>query len=669
MLPEGPKATVATFLDPSNAVNATHVLGNTTSILGLRNAETLGDNLEEWNKGDKRSFPFAPKVWDEFILFLKMTTLKDEYEDEKMKSFYNIIGNWINSIDNVGDVLEDFGTNPAATPEALSQLSSRPCRYVMMYWDKLKKLYINNRLWIKLKTYCKKIFSEQISFSNQNINTSVKNYIEKINSGFKNGPISFWDTSKVTNMASLFRGEKNFNEPLDWEMSKVENCSLMFYRAFKFNNGDEPGKSDYPLRWNMANVTNMYLMFAEAESFNQELVGFCEETGQWSGSWNTRSVTSFCRMFLYAIKFNNGCKSGTSNKPLEFNSANATDMSYMFRGAVSFNQKLDSKTDEEIWNTKNVVNMGSMFRDAVYFNNGDYAGESNNPLKLEIGRVETLASMFNNAKSFNQNLMFTTNNEVNTDVSVRILSISRMFEDTELFNNGGKPLLLNTDNVTDMRAVFQNAKSFNQSINSWNTYNVKIMKEMFEGAILFNNGGEPVRLRTDNVQDMSYMFSGAEAFNQELVSTAEFVLDGRKPEQNDGFIYYWHTSNVETMEGMFAGAKKFNNGGEPGTSDVPLKFNTERVQSMKAMFSGAESFNQNLYKWNLSHVKDMSEMFMNAQEFNNGGKPLDWFTTIVKQVEDRSKMFDGAIKFNNGDEPLELSTVGNIAMKVLTSPL
>ena len=649
------------FTSGHNANNAALAVNN-PDIVSIRNGliihekvQYLNTKIDEWNKGDKWSFPFSPEGWDGIILFLKMNTVTDE----KMELFYGVIEKWIDSIQNVGDVLL-AESNTGARSQALKQLESLPCKYVMMYWDELKKLYINNRLWNKLKEYCNGIFfdplnSKPMQFTNDDIKTSVNNYIEKTNDGFKYGPISFWDTSQVTDMRLLFLNKENFNEPLDWKMDGVTNCGEMFHLAVKFNNGGEPGTSDYPLRWNMKNVNDMHKMFFSAISFNQELVGFDEETLQGSAPWDTRSVTDMSDMFANAKKFNNGGKPGTSNKPLELNTDNVTNMTGVFRNAKSFNQSINS------WNTDNVRVMKEMFDGATLFNNG---GE---PVKLRTNNVQDMSYMFLGAEAFNQELVSTAESFVleggerksKPDLKYywntgNVVTMRGIFRGAKNFNNGGKhdtsnkPLILDTSDVYDMSEMFMGAESFNQQLldafampggHSFIVQSVKYMDNMFNGAKKFNNGGEagtsnnPLKWNTKNLKWMENMFMDAKSFNQELLGFGDGTLQESVS---------WDTRSVERLNGTFRNAIKFNNGGKP------LKFNTMYVRTMKAMFSGAQSFNQELYQWSTSSVVDMSEMFMGAIEFNNGGKPLDW---DMKQVRYMDKMFERAEKFNNGDEP------------------
>lgn len=116
-----------------------------------------------------------------------------------------------------------------------------------------------------------------------------------------------------------------------------------------------------------------------------------------------------------------------------------------------------------------------------------------------------------------------------------------------------------------------------------------------------------------HVKNMSYMFSGAESFNQPLEN--------------------WDVSNVTDMSMMFSDADSFNQ---------PLeKWNVSKVTDMSGMFWGADSFNQPLEKWDVSKVTNMSRMFSWASSFN---QPLEKWN--VSNVTNMSEMFRGASKFS-----------------------
>jgi hypothetical protein len=113
-------------------------------------------------------------------------------------------------------------------------------------------------------------------------------------------------------------------------------------------------------------------MFYGATAFNKPL------------NWNTANVTNMGYMFYEATSF---------NQPLtNFNTQNVTDMAYMFSRATAFNQPLTN------FNTQNVISMRGMFYQATAFN-GDVNSWGN-----KVKNVMTIENMFNGATSFNHSL-------------------------------------------------------------------------------------------------------------------------------------------------------------------------------------------------------------------------------------------------------------------------
>ncbi|MBK8245158.1 MAG: BspA family leucine-rich repeat surface protein [Saprospiraceae bacterium] len=166
-------------------------------------------------------------------------------------------------------------------------------------------------------------------------------------------------------------------------------------------------------------------------------------------------------------------------------------------------------------------------------------------------------------------------------------------------------------NVVDLSFMFSGASSFNQDIGNWNTENIEIMAWMFNGASSFNQ--EIGSWNTSHVQDMSYMFHRAISFNQNIGN--------------------WNTFIVRDMSYMFSNASSFN-------QDIG-NWNTYTVKLMHSMFSNAISFNKNIGNWNTSNVERMSGMFSNAKAFNQDIG--NWNTTNVITMH---SMFADAINFN-----------------------
>ena len=193
-----------------------------------------------------------------------------------------------------------------------------------------------------------------------------------------------------------------------------------------------------------------------------------------------------------------------------------------------------------------------------------------------------------------------------------ITDMSELFKDSTRTDFSGIEEW-NVGNVTNMNAMFRNAKHFNANINSWNVSRVTQMESMFEGAESFN---QPLdKWDTSNVKDMSHMFKNAKAFNQNINS--------------------WNVSKVGNIHSMFYGAESFNQSIDDWKLGDFLKI-PDKMQ---------------LYNWDtptknfyISLEKRAWEIQINLNLFANSPfasnppkwykKELEWF---VKRYEEREK--------------------------------
>ena len=142
-----------------------------------------------------------------------------------------------------------------------------------------------------------------------------------------------------------------------------------------------------------------------------------------------------------------------------------------------------------------------------------------------------------------------------------------------------------------MGSMFYGASSFNQDISTksvttvggktykaWDVINVQDMSYMFFFAT-FNKDiafkPETGSWNTSNVRNMRQMFAHTDFFNQDIGN--------------------WNTSNVTDMSQMFYGARAFN-------QDIG-NWNTRSVTNMSQMFVSAISFNRNyIANWDISNA-------------------------------------------------------------------
>lgn len=175
-----------------------------------------------------------------------------------------------------------------------------------------------------------------------------------------------------------------------------------------------------------------------------------------------------------------------------------TDISYMFAGATSFNQPLNS------WSVSNVNNMFALFGSASTFNQ---------PLNdWDVSNVTNMQSMFFSSVKFNQDIS-------GWDVS-NVLTMTTMFSNATDFNQDISTW--NVGNVTIMSQMFLNADSFDQNINTWNVGSVTNMFAMFNNADNFNQNLSSWDVK--NVTNMLSIFANSgmstENYTQTIVGWA-----------------------------------------------------------------------------------------------------------------------------------------------------
>jgi surface protein len=178
---------------------------------------------------------------------------------------------------------------------------------------------------VELRQIIKLYLYEQIH--NGNIHEVVKEWIYDTDDEpiclWTYGHISFWDTSRVTDMNRLFF------DPA---------CSLTLMPYSRFERFNDPLNA-----WDVSNVTDMKLMFAGASEFNQPL-----------NDWDVSNVQSMMGMFRIVKQF---------NQPLDrWDVSQVTDTSYMFAETKVFNQPLNA------WQVASVRTMRAMFWRSESFN-------------------------------------------------------------------------------------------------------------------------------------------------------------------------------------------------------------------------------------------------------------------------------------------------------------
>ena len=240
----------------------------------------------------------------------------------------------------------------------------------------------------------------------------------------------------------------------------------------------------------------------------------------------------------------------------------------------------------QLGDVSNVLDMASMFEGASSFNQ--------NIGGWDVTDANTMASMFKNATSFNQNLEFWDPENVT--------NYSSMFEGAVLFNQDISkwPVLKGTN----MENMFKNATSFNQNLTFWlltPTSGLPTLTNMFQTSGMvgntfglttptplksqFNQGRPPEALTNANIQAVVNAWIANP-------SASQFTNQNNHPYY--GLISVWNVTQVTNMNSLFANKTTFNN--------IISAWDVSNVTDMTSMFEGATSFTQNISRWNVTSV-------------------------------------------------------------------
>jgi surface protein len=188
--------------------------------------------------------------------------------------------------------------------------------------------------------------------------------------------------------------------------------------------------------------------------------------------------------------------------------------------------------------------------------------------------------------------------------------------------------------------MFRSCESFNSNLSGWNVSRGFNFNQMFYYATAFNNGsvtndgGNELNWTMKDGTHLasgsfSYMFHGAEKFNQKISS--------------------WNVSGGSSFGAMFSMTDIFNNGSVTNDGgnelDWTMKDGAHQASgSFSHMFSKSKNFNQNISSWNISKGNDFRVMFQNAELFNNGSVTNDEANELNWTMKDGTHQASGSFR-------------------------
>ena len=367
-----------------------------------------------------------------------------------------------------------------------------------------------------------------------------------------NQPIGNWNTSKVTNMSSLFSRNNVFNQDIS---TKVVTRNGITYTA-----------------WDTSNVLDMSFIFSSAPLFGQ--------FNQNIGNWNTSKAISMNTMFQGQGEFNQDVSTKVvtvgGSTYTAWDVSNATDLRFMFSAGTGNSGKFNQNIGN--WNTSKVISLSSFAFNQPFFNQ-DISTKvvtvgGSTYTAWDTTNVATLATAFAisigaTSGQFNQNI-----GNWNTS---KVASIANSFYGQSFFNQdistkvvtvGGSTYtawdMLNVTNMSSAFAIYGGQGRFNQNIGNWNTSKGIQMNTIFQNQPVFN---QDISTKTVTVGASTY--------------TA------------------WDMLNATTTRYMF-----YNNlSNSPSAFNQNIgNWNTVKVNEMTAMLYNTSSFNQNIGAWKVNLV-------------------------------------------------------------------
>ena len=374
-------------------------------------------------------------------------------------------------------------------------------------------------------------------------------------------------------------------------------------------------------------------------------------------SFKTYAPTSLSGFFI-------DCETLATISGLEYlNTANVTDMSFMFHGCSAL-----KSLDLTNFNTAKVTDMGNMFYGCSALTSLDLTNFNTANVEFMYYMFEGCSALksldltnFNTAKVTDMSFMFNgcsalTSLDLTKFNTAKVVNMGNMFYGCSALTSLDLTNF-NTANVTDMSFMFHGCSALTSlDLTNFNTAKVTHMNNMFEGCSALTTIYASDKFVTDNVSNGSDMFTGCKSlkgysdsktghtfancgmdgyFTPGGCGYAEFDLSsktltfrykGVKPEgayalnegaSEPGWLTHKNEIKEVVFNASFANARPtscyywFSSCKNLTDIEGIENLNTENVTNMNSMFDRCSALTSlDLTNFNTAKVSDMSYMFM-----------------------------------------------------------
>ena len=436
--------------------------------------------------------------------------------------------------------------------------------------------------------------------------------------------MSIFDTSRVTDMSSMFFGSKFTQINLDGvDTSNVTNMSFMFAECSELTSLDVSG-------FDTSKVTNMDNMFYACYKL----------TGLDISGFDTKNVTSMAGMF-------NSCSKLTSLNLDHLVTDNVNSMWGMFGGCSGL-----TSLDVSKFVTSKVSDMSSMFYGCSGLSSLDLS-------QLDTGSVTNIKEMFSgcmNLKSLNLSGLDFSNVSSFTDVLAGCQNLQEIRTPAKLgtatialpatFCTPEKQAILVIDENVTNTVLVPDETSTGKKRGVFGENNGLIWEYNSESKTITISGRDVVRVTTYFDQNTWKSYNGVFPMEAEYVNFSDCVIEEK---MDNLFAYMEHlkavdfsgltTENVTSTDSMFSSCK--------GITTIDLQdFDTQNVTSMRGMFSFCENLvSVDLQNVDLHNVKAMASMFYGCSSL----KSVKFPTREVLAVSELRSMFNGCSSLSSLD--------------------
>ena len=464
---------------------------------------------------------------------------------------------------------------------------------------------------------CSKLTSLDVSGFDTS-NTTYMNGMFHNCSSLESLDVSHFETSKVTSMLGIFHNCSSLTslDVTNFNTSNVTNMNSMFGGCSKLTNIDVSG-------FDTSNATDMRGMFYDCSSLTSLDVT----------NFNTSNVTTTNAMFGVCSKLTN---LDLSN----FNTSNVTDMQLMFSQC----SELETISVGNGWSLESISSQqygADMFTECTALVGG--AGTTYDPdhVNVDYAHIDGGATNPGYLSGAGQVVPYAVLNEDN--------SVLTFYYDDLKATRGGMKIVPFDEAVDtpwyDNKTTIKKAV-IDESFADYTT--LPSTAEWFSGMSNLIGITGLSNLKTDNVTDMSSMFSGCSSltaldlgsFNTKNVENmaAMFFMCSSLESLN---VSSFNTQNVTNMQNLFQSCSSL-------TSLDVTSFDTRNVENMANMFDTCSNLTSiDLSHFNTENVKNMDYMFVHCTSLTS----LDLTSFDTRNVES----MNGTFSVCSGLKSLDLS--------------